>query len=75
MTVSYLHKEGEKEYSCMYMHRLKEKFKINNQWFKRNDTNEIKQKQRKQRLRRGNTTKRNKRGREQEKVEDKNKTV
>lgn len=30
----------------MYMHRLKEKFKINNQWFKRNDTNEIKQKQR-----------------------------
>lgn len=60
MTVSYLHK-GEKVYSCMYTHRLKEKFKINNQWFKRNDTNEIKQKQRTQRLRRGNTTKRNKR--------------
>lgn len=67
MTVSYLHKE--KVYSCMYTHRLKEKFKINNQWFKRN-TNEIKQKQRKQRLRRGNTTKRNKR-----KKQDKNKTV
>lgn len=60
MTVSYLHKEGEKVYSCMYMHRLKEIFKINNQWCKRNDTNEIKQKQRKQRLRRGNTTKKKK---------------